>query len=280
MTSEGTQKSKNKCDIDMTNMFKELINNIHMLKDKNNGCPWHKIQTHNSLIPYLLEESYELINAINNNDIENIKEELGDILLQVLLHCEIGMEEKNFMVKDVISLLNTKIRYRHPYVFAKREKVSLEEAQKIWQEIKEKEKENSYPKDKKISSLLSEKLKYLQPIKATKEINHEVEKFGFRWENLNQIFDKMSEEIEELKKAIRNSNKDNIREEFGDIYFTLINLSLFLGINHEDSLRDANKKFISRFAFVEDNINARINDKSAIDFKKLWNSAKKNLKDS
>ena len=171
MTSEGTQKSKNKCDIDMTNMFKELINNIHMLKDKNNGCPWHKIQTHNSLIPYLLEESYELINAINNNDIENIKEELGDILLQVLLHCEIGMEEKKFMVKDVISLLNTKIKYRHPYVFAKREKVSLEEAQKIWQEIKEKEKEkekeNSYPKDKKISSLLSEKLNYLQPIKAT-----------------------------------------------------------------------------------------------------------------
>jgi len=278
MTSEEKKKSKNESNIETIIKFEELLNNIHKLKDKNYGCPWQKIQTHKSLTPYLLEESYELINAINNNNFINIKEELGDILLQVLLHCEIGLEEKNFILKDVISLLNTKIKNRHPYIFKKKKKVSLDEAKTIWTQIKKKEK--LYQEDKKISSILLNKLKYLQPTTATKQINYEVEKFGFRWQNLNQILDKMAEEIEELKKAIKNSNKNNIREEFGDIYFTLISLSLFLEINHEDALRDANKKFLSRFSFIEDYKNAKIKNNSLLDFNKLWSLAKKTLEDS
>ena len=258
--------------IDTLNEFKELLDNINAIRNKEEGCPWHKSQTHETLLPFLLEESYEFMEALDKKDKKNMKEELGDILLQVMLHSEIEYEKTEFSIKDVITCLNEKIKYRHPHVFKKKEKISKKEAKNIWNQLKR----NSHTAKRQdtLSSSLISKLKYLEPIKGTEMISEEANKYGFIWENHNQILDKISEELEELKEALANKDEKSINEEFGDILFTVINLSFFLKINNKESLIQANEKFIKRFAFIEKNLNDKINT-SRDDFKKLWELAKK-----
>ena len=141
MSSNNRYKLENNSDLETINSFKILISNIKALKDKTWGCPWQKIQSHVSLIPFLYEESNEFIDAIYEKNTDNMCEELGDLLLQVMLHAEIGYEEKEFTLNDVIKNLNEKIINRHPYIFNKKEKVSLKKSQQIWENIKNLEKE-------------------------------------------------------------------------------------------------------------------------------------------
>ena len=151
--------------------FAELISNINLLKNKNYGCPWQNKQTHETLIPYLIEESHEFIDSIKNNDKENMKEELGDLLLQIMLHSEITKENNLFSIKDVINSLNHKIKSRHPYIFKKRKKVSIEEAEQIWKDMKIKNKSNQTRKGV-LSNLQSE---LLTPIEEAEQIKFQVE---------------------------------------------------------------------------------------------------------
>ena len=261
--------------INTSNEFKELLDNISAIKDNDYGCPWHKSQSHKTLLPYLLEESYEFIEAFQKNDKNNMKEELGDILLQVMLHSEIEHEKKQFSIKDVIYYLNKKIKYRHPYVFKKKEKISIEEAKGRWEKLKRNN--DSEEKKDSISSYLASMLNYIKPIEGTELIASEASKCGFKWENYNQIIDKIYEELEELKDALRNKEEKFINEEFGDIYFSLINLSIYLNINNQNALNQANKKFIKRFAFIEEKLSDRIIGATRNEFKKFWELAKKNL---
>ena len=256
--------------------FAELISNINLLKDKNYGCPWHNIQTHETLIPYLIEESHEFIDSIKNNDKENMKEELGDLLLQVMLHSEIGREKNLFSINDVINSLNHKIKSRHPYIFKKRKKVSIEEAEQIWKDMKINNKSNQIKKGA-LSSLQSE---YLTPIEETEQINFQIEKYGFKWDNKNEILDKLDEEIEELKLAIKIEDNINIEEEFGDILFTLISLSKYLKINPNKALRYANEKFKKRFSIIEKILGDKIFNQSNQKFRELWSIAKEQLNKS
>ena len=159
--------------------FSELISNINLLRNKKYGCPWQNIQTHQTLIPYLIEESHELLNSIKNNDKANMREELGDLLLQIMLHSEIEREKKLFSIKDVINSLNHKIKSRHPYIFKKRKKVSIEEAEQIWKDMKIKDKSNQAKKGV-LSNLQTE---YLTPIEEAEQINFQIEKCGFKWDN-------------------------------------------------------------------------------------------------
>tara|TARA_Y100000589_G_C27119999_1_gene615997 strand:+ start:83 stop:910 length:828 start_codon:yes stop_codon:yes gene_type:complete len=259
--------------IDALNEFKELLDNINAIRDREEGCPWHKSQTHKTLLPYLLEESYEFIEAIENQDINNMREELGDILLQIMLHSEIEYEKEKFSIKEVINYLNKKIKDRHPHIFLQKEKISIEEAEERWNKLKiSNYKENH--KDSISDNLLS-KITYLEPIKATGIISDEVNKFGFEWDNYNQILDKIHEEVEELRIALQNENEKSIHEEFGDIFFTLINLSYFLKIKSTEALNKANKKFIKRFAFIEKKLNGRVGITNRNEFKKFWDFAKK-----
>ncbi len=254
--------------------FAELISNINLLKNKNHGCPWHNMQTHETLIPYLVEESQEFIDSIKNNNKENMKEELGDLLLQIMLHSEIESEKNLFSIKDVINSLNHKIKSRHPYIFKKRKKVSIEEAERIWKEMKIKNKSNQTNKEV-LSNLQSE---YLNPIEEAEQINFQIEKYGFKWDNKNEILDKLYEEIEELKLAIKNDDKANIEEEFGDILFTLISLSKYLKINPYTALKYANKKFKKRFSIIEKILGDKVFNQSNQKFRELWTLAKENLK--
>ena len=271
-----TYNNPSKSDLEALDNFKDLIINIKLLKDKNWGCPWQKIQSHESLIPFLNEESSEFIDAIYAKDANYICEELGDLLLQIMLHAEISFEKKEFELKDVIKNLNSKIVNRHPYIFKKKEKVSLKKSQSIWEDIKNSEKK-SMKKESTISSQLISKIKSLPATLGTNKITKTVKKYGFKWENSGQIFDKLHEEINELKEAMRSENESNIKDEFGDVYFTLINLSNFLKINPEEALQRTNRKFLERFSIIEDHVGDNISRQTSSDFRRLWQFAKKKM---
>ena len=276
MSSNNRYKLENNSDLETINSFKILISNIKALKDKTWGCPWQKIQSHISLIPFLHEESNEFIDAIYEKNADNICEELGDLLLQVMLHAEIGYEEKEFELNDVIKNLNKKIINRHPYIFNKKEKVSLKKSQQIWVNIKNLEKEAPHMKSS-ISRNLNLKIKNLPPTVGTDKITNVVKEHGFKWESTDEIFKKLEEEINELKEAIKSKNDSEIKNEFGDIYFTLLNLSNFLKINPESALQKTNIKFLDRFSIVEEHAGDNIKKQTPKDFQRLWQIAKQKL---
>ena len=276
MSSNNRYKLENNSDLETINSFKILISNIKALKDKTWGCPWQKIQSHVSLIPFLYEESNEFIDAIYEKNADNICEELGDLLLQVMLHSEIGYEEKEFALNDVIKNLNKKIINRHPYIFNKKEKVSLKKSQQIWVNIKNLEKEAPHMKSS-ISRNLNLKIKNLPPTVGTNKITNAVKEHGFKWESTDEIFKKLEEEINELKEAIKSKNDSEIKSEFGDIYFTLLNLSNFLKINPESALQKTNMKFLDRFSIVEEHAGDNIKKQTSKDFQRLWQIAKQKL---
>ena len=277
MSSNDRYNLQKNSDLETLENFKILISNIKSLKDKNWGCPWQKIQSHKSLIPFLHEESNEFIDAIYEKKADNICEELGDLLLQVMLHAEIGYEKKEFELNDVIKNLNKKIINRHPYIFKKKEKVSLEKSQKIWENIKNSEKETPHM-ESSISKNLNMKIKNLPPMVGTDKITNVVKEYGFKWESTDQIFEKLEEEISELKEAIKCNNDSEIKNEFGDIYFTLLNLSNFLKINPESALQKTNKKFLDRFSIIEHHAGDNIKKQKSKDFQRLWQIAKQKLK--
>ncbi len=276
MSSNNRYKLENNSDLETINSFKNLISNIKALKDKTWGCPWQKIQSHISLIPFLYEESNEFIDAIYEKNADNMCDELGDLLLQVMLHAEIGYEEKEFTLNDVIQNLNKKIINRHPYIFNKKEKVSLKKSQQIWVNIKNLEKEAPHMKSS-ISRNLNLKIKNLPPTVGTGKITNVVKEHGFKWESTDEIFKKLEEEINELKEAIKSRNDSEIKNEFGDIYFTLLNLSNFLKINPESALQKTNMKFLDRFSIVEEHAGDNIKKQTPKDFQRLWQMAKQKL---
>ncbi len=276
MSSNNRYKLENNSDLETINSFKNLISNIKALKDKTWGCPWQKIQSHISLIPFLYEESNEFIDAIYEKNEDNMCEELGDLLLQVMLHAEIGFEEKEFTLNDVIKNLNKKIINRHPYIFNKKEKVSLKKSQQIWVNIKNLEKEAPHMKSS-ISRNLNLKIKNLPPTVGTGKITNVVKEHGFTWESTDEIFKKLEEEINELKEAIKSKNDSEIKNEFGDIYFTLLNLSNFLKINPESALQKTNMKFLDRFSIIEEHAGDNIKKQTPKDFQRLWQIAKQKL---
>jgi len=276
MSSKKRYKLENNSDLETINSFKILISNIKALKDKTWGCPWQKIQSHISLIPFLYEESNEFIDAIYEKNAANICEELGDLLLQIMLHAEIGYEEKEFTLNDVIKNLNKKIINRHPYIFNKKEKVSLKKSQQIWGNIKNLEKEAPHM-ESSISRNLNLQIKNLPPTIGTDKITNVVKEHGFKWENTDEIFQKLDEEINELKEAIKCKNDSDIKNEFGDIYFTLLNLSNFLKINPESALQKTNIKFLDRFSIVEEHAGDNIKKQTPKDFQRLWQIAKQKL---
>ena len=276
MTSNDRYNFQKNSDLETIENFKLLISNVKSLKDKNWGCPWQKVQSHISLIPFLHEESSEFIDAIYEKNVDNICEELGDLLLQVMLHAEIGKETKEFELNDIIKNLNKKIINRHPYIFNKKEKVSLEKSQQIWENIKNLEKEAPHIKSS-ISRNLNLKIKNLPPTAGTNKITNTVKEYGFKWESTDQIFEKLEEEINELKEAIKSKNNSDIRNEYGDIYFTLLNLSNFLKINPDSALQKTNKKFLNRFSIMEHHAGDNIKKQTPKDFQRLWQIAKEKL---
>ncbi|WP_320673678.1 nucleoside triphosphate pyrophosphohydrolase [Prochlorococcus sp. MIT 1341] len=254
-----------------------LMQIIAKLRDPKSGCPWDVIQTHSSLIPYVLEEAYEVTDAIKNGNDNDLQEELGDLLLQVLLHTHIATEEKRFDLRDVVTSLRNKLIRRHPHVFENQEALSIEEVKKQWEKIKEKE--TPIPKSESpISDKLRNRIRSQSAISGAMIISQKTAKEGFEWENFNDVWDKVIEEMNELKEAIDSKQKTDIKGELGDIIFTLINVARWHELNPEECLSKTNQKFLDRFSWVEKNSTNKISKQSFTELNYLWENAKNKLK--
>ncbi len=251
------------------NQFEELINLVKRLRGPD-GCPWDKEQTSESLVSYMLEETYEVIETIDEKNWDGLKEELGDLILHIVFQAVIAKENKLFDISESLKNINEKLVRRHPHVFDKKN-VIQDNIISSWELQKHKEKNRSSRLDGVPISLPG--------IIRAQRIQEKASHAGLDFQKEEEIWEKISEEMEELKNAQKKNNKDEISEELGDTIFSLINLARFLGISADDALRKSNNKFINRFKMIEDEINKRgknIEESSFNELEDIWNNIKKN----
>ncbi len=251
--------------------FEDFIEIIRMLRAPG-GCPWDREQTHKSIRNDFLEEAYEAADAIDNSDDEALCEELGDVLLQIALHSQIASEEGSFDISDVIDTVGRKMILRHPHVFGEVKVKNSEEVLSNWDKIKMEEKSQNTATD----TLRSVPLAFPALMRAQK-VQKRAAKVGFDWADYHGAAQKIEEETAEIKKAIENKSDTEIMEEFGDLLFSVVNLSRFLKINSEEALSRATDKFINRFEKVEALAVERgidMKNSSLTELDKLWDEIK------
>lgn len=252
--------------------FDDLINIISILRSPE-GCPWDREQTHESIKKNFIEETYEVIEAINKNDVAGLREELGDVLMQIALHTEMENEKGSFDFNDVVDDLVKKLVFRHPHVFGDVSANNLNEALNSW--------DNAKAKEKGIASQTDSMLRVPRELPAlmrAEKVQHKAAKIGFDWESVDGALDKLNEEIKELKIAMSNGNKQEIDDEFGDVLFSCVNIARFIKVDPEEALTGATDKFLNRFSFVEKLAGERgidLKSSSIDELDLLWDEAKK-----
>ncbi len=216
------------------------------------GCPWDREQTNESLKSDLIEEAYEVIDAIESGNLSHLEEELGDLLLQVVFHSQICEENGHFEFSDVAEAIIDKLKRRHPHVFGNVEVSGSGEVLQNWDAIKKAEKQEG----DKPASIVSGIPKHLPALQKAHQVQKRAARAGFDWEHIDAVFDKLHEEIEEVKEAINRNHEEDIRTELGDLLFSVVNVSRFLGHNPEELLNHNVKKFVGRFQKVEEKVHA------------------------
>ena len=247
---------------------------IEILRDPDGGCPWDLKQDYSSIAPYSIEEAYELVNAIEKNDINEIKSELGDLLLQVVLISQIASDQGDFNFDDVADEISQKIIRRHPQIFDTNYKIN-DLPQESWERIKNLEKKNKNNSNK---STLDQIENNMPTILKSLKIQKKAASLNFDWISKDQVLKKVDEELNELKDALKEKNNKNIEDELGDLFFTLISLSRHLNLDPDQTLKKANQKFIKRFNKMENIIEdkkLKWHNLKAVNFKNLWNNAKR-----
>jgi len=248
----------------------KLLKVVHELRTQ---CPWDKKQTHQTLAKYLLEEAYETVDAIQSKNKTALKEELGDVLLQVVLHSEIASEKNSFNFEDVAKYISEKMIRRHPHIYAKEKVLDYKEHQKSWTALKQKEKPNR--------TLLEGTPKGLPALQLSQRYGEIASSVGFDWKNEKQVMAKVREELTELKNAIADQSTEAIEEELGDLLFTLTSLARHCHVDAEASLRKAAQKFQLRIEQVEKIKKAekkKLTDCSSKELEAAWEKAKQKLK--
>ena len=259
-----------------------------MLRDKVHGCPWDLDQTFVSLIPHTIEEVYEVADAIEKNDIDNIVDELGDLLFQVIFYAQIGNEEKIFNFEDVANAIVRKLLRRHPHVFptgdaksfGRGKKISSDEVVTNWESIKLEEKKEKLEESNSESarSVFDNLPGALPALQKSLKLQKLAGKIGFDWPYTSDVLVKLKEEIVELEEAIGKSNKQEIESEFGDVLFTAVNMARHLNVDPELALRGANGRFKNRVVWIENELGKNgefVADKNIDDLNQLWNEAKR-----
>lgn len=253
--------------------YQDLLDIVTKLRSKD-GCPWDMKQTHESLVPNLLEETYEVIDAIQNKDMDGMKEELGDLLLQIIFHSDIASETDSFTIDDVVDRIANKLIYRHPHVFGSNTDVhTAEEVIGNWEKLKQKEKHMST-----YSEVLESIPKVLPSLIRAYKVQKKASDVGFDWDDWEPIIDKLYEEISEVKEAVNSGDQRKIEEELGDVFFSVVNLSRFFKVNPEFALTKCVEKFINRFRYVEKSAFAQgvqLESMTLQEMDKLWEESKK-----
>lgn len=249
--------------------FKELVEVIARLRAKD-GCQWDREQTHSTLRPNMIEEAYEAVDAIDDNDLKHLQEELGDVLLQVLLHSQIASEEGAFSIEDVSRELKEKLIHRHPHVFGNVKVNSTDDILNNWDKLKAEEKTHR-------KSAMDGIPKAQSALMSAQKISKRAVKTGFEWPNEKSLYECIYSEFEEFKEAEKEGNKDHMEEEYGDILFATVNLARWNKIDAEQALLKANKKFMKRFRKMEELATKPLNDYSFEEYDALWKQAKKQV---
>ncbi|OGH97023.1 MAG: nucleoside triphosphate pyrophosphohydrolase [Candidatus Melainabacteria bacterium GWF2_32_7] len=234
------------------------------------GCPWDKEQTHETLRENFIQETYEAVDAIESRNSEDLKEELGDVLLQVVLHSQIASEESRFDIEDVAKTIADKIIRRHPHVFAETKVKGTEEVLVNWERIKSEEKPER-------TSALSGIVKSQPALMAATQISKKAIKVGFEWPNVESLWECLESEIQEFKQAVEEEDKEKMEDELGDILFSLVNVARWHGVDAELALLRANKKFTKRFQLMEEIATKDLTEYTQAELEDLWQNAKKTL---
>lgn len=237
-------------------------------------CPWDAKQTNESLRPNTIEETFELAEALSLNDPENIKKELGDVLLHIAFYAKIGQEKGQFDIADVCNALTDKLIFRHPHVFGETKVNGTDEVLSNWEQLKLKEKGGN-------KTVLGGVPSALPALIKANRIQEKVRNVGFDWEEPSQVWDKVNEEISEVKSEIEAADRDAMEAEFGDLLFAVVNAARLYGVNPENALERTNKKFIARFNYLENACHERgldLKKMSLAEMDTIWEEAKKNLK--
>jgi len=248
---------------------KSFMRLVSIMDDLREKCPWDKVQTIDTLRPLTIEETYELADAISNHDWKGIKEELGDILLHIIFYAKIGTEQQKFTLTEVIDGISEKLVRRHPHIYGDVKVNNDEDVKKNWEQIKMGEGKKS---------VLSGVPRSLPAVVKATRIQEKAKQVGFEWENKEDVWKKVEEEMQELNEAVAENDTQHIEEEFGDVLFSLINYARFLKIDAEGVLEKTNKKFISRFTMMEEEAarqEKQLAEMSLADMDELWNEIKR-----
>ena len=246
--------------------FERLLNIMDDLREK---CPWDKKQTLESLRHLTIEETYELGDAILDGNLEEVKNELGDLMLHLVFYAKIGSEKKSFDITDVLNGICDKLISRHPHIYGDVKVSDENEVKQNWEKIKLKEGR---------SSVLEGVPNSLPALVKANRIQDKVKGVGFDWEEPFQVWEKVKEELEELNEEVKQGNQDNIEAEFGDVLFSVVNYARFINVNPEDALERTNKKFIKRFKFLENEVrsmNKELSSMTLAEMDVLWEQSKK-----
>lgn len=245
--------------------FNEFVEIVKRLRKE---CPWDRVQTNDSIKAATIEEAYEIVEAIDNNDYEELKNELGDLLLHVVFHTIIAEDSNHFKIDDVIESIKEKLIRRHPHVFGDVKVSGADEVKKNWEEIKLSEGRGN---------LLDGVPELLPGLQRAHRLQEKVAKVGFDWEKKEDVWKKVIEEIEEMHHSEKDGSHDELEGEIGDVLFALVNYSRFLGVNPENALRKTNKKFINRFGYVEKKITGsgrKLSDSNLAEMDRYWEESK------
>ena len=261
--------------------LRRLENLVARLRDPAEGCPWDLEQTHQSLTPYVLEEAHEVADAIRHGDDQHLKEELGDLLLQVVLHARIAEEDNRFDLNAVAAGISEKLIRRHPHVFADAEARDSAAVRISWEAIKAQERAGAKAAAVSASPLsdqLASKVRGQPALSGAMTISRKAAKAGFEWEDIAGVWSKVNEELEELKDAISSGDKAHAQEELGDVLFTLVNVARWCEISPEEGLAGTNQRFLDRFSRVEAALDSDLQGQSIEKLEGLWQQAKRAIR--
>ena len=253
-------------------LFESLVEVIATLRGEN-GCPWDREQTHTSLKSTLIEETYETVEAIDSGDPSKLEEELGDLLLNVMLQAQIAAENKDFTIYDVIKTLTEKLIRRHPHVFGNVQVENAEDVVQNWETIKSQE--AGYADRKSVVDGIPNALPALL---RGQKIQKRVARVGFDWDNITDVIDKVDEELGEVKESLKDNDINAIEDEIGDLFFSIVNLCRFLDLQAEETLRRTNRKFANRFKRMEEVLEKQgksLSDQTLAELDVIWEEVKK-----
>jgi ATP diphosphatase len=260
--------------------IEKLLEIMAALRDKNSGCPWDIEQNFKSISAYTVEEAYEVADAIERDDMHDLKDELGDLLFQVVFHAQMADERSVFDFADVVSAINDKLVRRHPHVFADEQVESNDLLAERWEQHKQAERDKKVINEK-AASALDGIASAMPALRWSQKLQKRAAATGFNWPDINPVFDKLNEELAELKaEIIHKNNHEKILDEFGDVLFVCVNMAMHLGVNAEEALRYANNKFIGRYKIMERLIkteNKLLAELSLEQMEAYWRKSKKLL---